>query len=76
MRVLRIEPTGSAIVGQRIYGESGPKFLHLGVTMELTEIDRARGLLGIKVELPLGVMVRENLLCGAVGEIQCRVTYN
>ena len=76
IRVLLVEPPGAAIVGQRIYGESGLKFLHLGVTMEFTEIDPVRGKLGMLVQLPLRVAVREDLSCNAIGETQCRVRYS
>jgi hypothetical protein len=76
IRVLHVEPPGTAIVGQRIHGESGPKILHLGVTMEFAEIDPARGKLGMIVQLPLGVTVREDLSCSAISETQCRVSYN
>jgi len=30
VRITRVEPAGSAVVGQRFYGESGPRFLHIG----------------------------------------------
>lgn len=76
MRVLRVEPPGTAIVGQRVVGESGPRILHLAVTMEFTDIDPVRGKLGILVQLPLGIRVRENLSCSAVGDTRCRVSYN
>jgi hypothetical protein len=29
IRITRVVPPGSAVVGQRIYGESGLQFLHL-----------------------------------------------
>ena len=73
IRVTRIDPPGPAIVGQRIYGESGPRFLRLIVTLEYTEIDAARRTIGLNVQLPLGVTVREDLSCTAVGDTQCRV---
>ena len=75
IRVLRVERPGAAIVGQRIYGESGPKILHLGVTMEFTDVDPVRGNLGMMAKLPLGVTVREDLSCSSAGETQCRVSY-
>lgn len=76
MRVVRVEPPGTALVGQRVYGESGPRWLHLGVTMEFTEIDPVHGKLAMAIQLPVGVAVREELCCSAVGEVQCRVNYN
>jgi hypothetical protein len=76
IRVTRIVPPGRAVVGQRICGESGPRILHLAVTLEYTEIDAARRTIGLTVQLPLGLTVRENLSCSAVGDTQCRVNYH
>jgi hypothetical protein len=76
IRITRIDPSGPAVVGQRIYGESGPRFLRLVVTLEYTEIDAARRTIGLNVQLPLGVTVREDLSCSAVGDTQCRVNYH
>jgi hypothetical protein len=76
IRVTRIDPPGPAVVGQRIWGESGPRILRLVVTFEYTEIDAARRTLGLNIQLPLGITVRENLSCSAVGDIQCRVNYH
>jgi hypothetical protein len=75
IRVTSIDPSGPAAVGQRIYGETGPRFLRLVVTLEYTEIDIARRTIGLNVQLPLGITVREDLSCCAVGDIQCRVNY-
>ena len=74
IRVTRIVPPGPAVVGQRIWGESGP--LRLVVTLEYTEIDAARRTLGMNIQLPLGITVRENLSCSAVDDTQCRVNYH
>ncbi len=76
IRVTRIDPPGPAVVGQRIHGESGPRFLHLVVTLEYTEIDAARRTIGLNVQLPLGITVREDLGCTAVSDTQCRVNYH
>jgi Polyketide cyclase / dehydrase and lipid transport len=75
IRVIDIDPPGPAVVGQRIYAESGSRFLHLGVTLEYTEIDAARRAIGLNVNLPLGITVREDLTCSVVTETQCRVNY-
>lgn len=49
--------------------------MHFRVTIDYTEIDLARGKIGMIVKLPLGVTVREDLSCSAVGDNQCRVNY-
>src|SRR6266853_1568199 len=76
IHVTRVDPSGPAVVGQRIDGESGPRILRLAVTFESTEIDIARRTIGLNVQLPLGISVREDLSCGAVGDTQCRVNYH
>jgi hypothetical protein len=58
IRVTRTDPPGPAVVGQRIYGESGPRFLRLIVTLEYTEIDAERRTIGLNVQLPFGITVR------------------
>ncbi len=76
IRVTRIDPSGPAAIGQRIYGETGPRFLRMGATLEYTKTDAARRTIGLNVQLPLGITVREDLSCGAVGDAQCRVNYH
>jgi hypothetical protein len=75
IRVTRIVPLGPAVVGQQIFGESGPRILRLAVALEYTEIDAARRQIGLNIQLPLGITVRETLSCSAVGESRCRVNY-
>jgi hypothetical protein len=75
IRISHIDPSGSAVVGQRIYAASGPRFLHLGVMLEYTNINASRGTIELTVTLPLGITVRENLSCSAVSDTQCQVNY-
>jgi hypothetical protein len=75
IRTTRIDPPDPAVVGQKIYGESGPRILRLRVTLEYTDIDVARRTIGLNVQLPLGIAVREDLSCIAVNNTQCRVNY-
>lgn len=42
IRITRIDPSGPVVVVQRIYGETGPRFLRQGVTLDYTEIDAVR----------------------------------
>src|SRR5260370_195687 len=63
VRITRVEPAGSAVIGQRFYGESGPRFLHIGLKFEYTEVNEARHQLGLNVQLPFGITVREDLNC-------------
>ena len=71
VRITRVEPAGSAVVGQRFYGESGPSFLHIGLKFEYTEVNVAQ-----HVQLPFGITVREDLDCIPISSTQCRVNYH
>ena len=73
VRITRVEPAGSAVVGQRFYGESGPRFLHIGLKFEYTEVNVAQHKLGLNVHLPFGITVREDLDCIPISSTQCRV---
>ena len=66
----------AAVVGQRFYGESGPSFLHIGLKFEYTEVNVAQNKLGLNVQLPFGITVREDLDCIPISSTQCRVNYH
>jgi hypothetical protein len=75
VRVQSVEPPGPAVVGQKMRGESGPRWLHLGVSFEFTRIELHRKL-EMDVKLPLGITVHEDLDCLPVDERRCRVNYH
>jgi hypothetical protein len=75
VRIVGVDPAGTAVVGQTVFAEAGPKFLHLGLRFRFGEIDAANYKLGFDVQFPLGVTVREDLSCIPMGE-QCRVNYH
>jgi hypothetical protein len=76
VRVIGVEPPGLAVVGQRINGESGPRFLHLKVEFQFVEIDATHHSMGLKVRLPFGITVREDLSCVPLEPNQSRVNYH
>ena len=76
VRITGAEPAGPAVIGQRFYGESGSRFLHLGLKFEFTEVNPAQHKLGLNVGLPFGITVREDLSCSPVSTAQCRVNYH
>ena len=76
LRVKRIEPPGLAKAGQRVFAESGPRWLHLAVTLTFTAIDIAQRNLELVVQLPMAIVVREKLGCQRINAIQCRVSYH
>jgi hypothetical protein len=76
VRITAVDPAGTAVVGQTVFAESGPQFLHLKLQFRFTDIDALNYKLGLDARFPLGVTVRENLTCVPLGEKQCRVNYN
>ena len=57
-------------------GESGPRWLHLGVSFECTLIDETHCKLEMDARLPLGMTVHEALDCVRLGDDRCRVNYH
>jgi hypothetical protein len=76
LRVTKVEPPGPAAEGQKFYGESGPRFLHLRLAFEYIKVDPVRYLLNLDVELPFGLFVREEMDCIPLDNAQCRVNYH
>ena len=76
VRVIGVEPPGPAVVGQRMLGESGPRWLHLGVSFEFVLIDEPHHKLEIDVKLPLALNVHEELDCVPLTAERCRVNYH
>jgi hypothetical protein len=75
LRVLGVDPAGQAQVGQRVRAETGSRWLHLKFGFKFTEIDAWRHRLGLDVELPFGIRVREEIDCALVSVGSCRVNY-
>ena len=75
IRILAVEPAGRAVAGQRIAAETGPSFLHLKVSFELVSIDEANHRVAIRVRLPLGLSVFEDMDCVRISANKCRVNY-
>jgi hypothetical protein len=76
VRITAADPAGPAVVGQTVFAESGPEFLHLKLQFRFTEIDALNYKLGFDVRFPFGVTVREDLSCVPLGQQRCRVNYN
>jgi hypothetical protein len=76
MRITAVDPVGPAVVGQTVFAESGPQFLHLKLQFRFTDIDALNYKLGFDARFPLGVTVREDMTCVPLGQKQCRVNYN
>jgi len=76
VRIASVEPPGPAEVGQTVFGETGPRLLHLKLEFRFTQIDAANYTLGFDVRLPFGVTVREDLNCVPLSQHQCRVNYH
>jgi hypothetical protein len=61
VRVISVQRPGPAVPGQRMRGESGPHWLHLGVSFEFTLVDEKHFRLEMDGSLPLGLTVHEAL---------------
>jgi hypothetical protein len=75
VRIVSVTPAGPAMVGQIVRAESGPKFLKFGLTFQYLKIDASPRRLLLKVELPFGITVREDLQCVSLDADRCRVNY-
>ena len=76
MRITAADPAGPAVVGQTVFAQSGPEFLHLKLQFRFTEIDALNYKLGFDARFPFGVTVREDMSCIPLGQQQCRVNYH
>jgi hypothetical protein len=75
MRLLGVDPSGPAAVGQVIRGETGRKILHLRLAFRMMEIDPEQHRLRMTVDLPFGLVVDEEIRCTALDHGRCRVAY-
>ena len=76
MRITAVDPAGTAVVGQTVFAESGPRFLHLKLQVRFDEVDPLNHKLGFDARFPLGITVREDMSCVPIGQNQCRVNYH
>jgi hypothetical protein len=76
MRITAADPAGPAVVGQTVFAQSGPEFLHLKLQFRFTEIDALNYKLRFDARFPFGVTVREDMSCIPLGQQQCRVNYH
>jgi hypothetical protein len=76
LRVISVEPPGPAAKGQRMLGETGPRWMHLGGSFEYTLIDETHYKLEMEVRLSLGLTVLEALDCVPLEGERCRVNYH
>lgn len=76
VRVTSVEPTGTARPGQRMTGESGPRWLDLRVSLECTLVDQTHHKLELDGWLPLGMTVHEAIDCIPLDDARTRVNYH
>ena len=76
IRVVRVEPPGPGIVGQKMFGKTGAGGLRLPVVFEFKLIDESQRKLEISGQLPLGLYVLEALDCVPLTPETCRVNYH
>jgi hypothetical protein len=76
VRVISVEPPGPAIKGQRMLGEAGPRWLHLGVSFHYTLVDATNYKLELDARFPIGITVHEAIDCIPLDGERCRVNYH
>lgn len=75
IRIQDALPRGPASPGQIVRGESGPKWMHLKVSIEIVAIYPTEHRIKMKIRLPLRLFVHEDLDCVPVDSASCRVNY-
>ena len=76
VRVISVEPPGPAVKGQRMLGEAGPRWLHLGVSFQYTLVDATNYKLELDARFPIGITVHEAMDCVPLEGERCRVNYH
>ena len=71
----RIEPPGPAAPGQIVYATSRALGRRWRVETHVLGIDRQRHSIDLRTSLPLGIVVRNHLLCDALDPRTTRVTF-
>lgn len=75
VRIRSLDPSGPAVAGQRILGETGPRLLQLRLRFQVAEVDATRYRFMLDVQLPFGIAVREDIDCAALDVRRCRGNY-
>jgi len=78
-RVISVEPSGLAAQGQRMLGQKGPRWLHIGASFEYTLIDETHYQLELDVRLSAPLVrltVHEAMDCVPLEDGRCRVNYH
>jgi len=70
-----IIPEGPAQPGQRILAETTGLGRHWRLSVMVDGIDKARRQIDLTTSLPLGITMHNHLVCSAVGEAQCQVSF-
>jgi hypothetical protein len=76
LRVVSVEPPGPAIKGQRMLGEAGPRWLHLGFSFQFTLVNATNYKLELDARFPMGLTVHEAMDCVPLESERCRVNYH
>ena len=76
VRVINVDPPGPAVKGQRMLGEAGPHWLHLGLSFQYTLVDAANYKLELDARFPVGITVHEAMDCVPLEGDRCRVNYH
>ncbi|HLZ21712.1 MAG TPA: SRPBCC family protein [Ktedonobacterales bacterium] len=74
-RTKRIEPAGPAAAGQVVHASSRALGRSWPVTTRVLAVDAGRHALDMETALPLGITVRNHILCDPLDATATRVTF-
>ena len=74
-RLVRRDPDGPAVPGQRIHLTSSELGLTFHVHLTVERVDPASQTLGLLVQLPFGMMMRDTIVCTPLGPDRTQVQY-
>jgi len=75
IRIQNALPRGPATPGQIVRAESGPSWMHLKLSIEIVAVNPAAHRIKMMIQLPLRLVVHEDLDCVPIDPTSCRVNY-
>src|SRR5438128_2315338 len=75
LTVERVEPSGPAVVGQKLAGWSRALCRRWRIDLEIEEVDAERHHILFRMSLPLGVVGNNRIMCTRIDERSCLLRY-
>lgn len=74
-RTERIAPPGPLAPGQTVYATAGALGVRLPITLHVEAVDPARHAVDLRTEFPLGIVVANHIVCQALDDTTCRLSF-